>query len=136
MYNLSIVTLEKIVFEDEVLSLILPGTAGYMEILTNHAPIITSLRPGRVIVVTKNQERLIYAVSGGFFEFSNNRGSLLADAIEEASEIDYKRAEDAYKRARKRIDFPDETLDRERAYQALRRAENRMKISREFSGKL
>jgi F-type H+-transporting ATPase subunit epsilon len=133
MYQLSITTPEKVVFEDQVYSLIAPGTVGYLEILTDHAPIITSLQPGKLIVSDSNREKLIYAVSGGFLEVSGNKATLLADAVEVASQIDLKRAEAALERARQRIESRAREIDIPRAVAALRRAENRIKICGEYA---
>lgn len=82
MFHLSIATPETVIYDEEVFSVVVPGSLGYMEILTNHAAIISSLRDGSVTVVTKNHEKLSYTISGGFFEFSQNRASLLADSIQ------------------------------------------------------
>jgi F-type H+-transporting ATPase subunit epsilon len=133
MYLLSITTPEKVVFEDQVYSLIAPGTVGYLEILTDHAPIITSLQPGKLIVTDSNGEKLIYAVSGGFLEVSGNKATLLADAVEVASQIDLKRAEAALERARQRIESRAREIDIPRTVAALRRAENRIKIHGEYA---
>lgn len=81
MFHLTIATLEKVIYEAEVSSLIFPGALGYMEILTNHAPIITFLKAGKVTIKSPSQEILNYSVTGGLFEFSNNKASLLADMI-------------------------------------------------------
>lgn len=133
MYNLTIVTPEKFVFEDQVISLIAPGSSGYLEILTNHAAIITSLKPGTLTVVDKNKVRINYAVSGGILEMSHNKATLLADSIEQANEIDLKRSEESYNRALKALESPESEVDLPRAKRALKRAENRLKVYREFN---
>src|SRR5574341_97905 len=132
MYNLSIVTPEKVVFEDQIISLIAPGTVGYLEILTDHAPIITSLQPGKLTVTDKNKEKLVYAVTGGFLEVSRNQATLLADAIEPATEIDLERAQNALDRAKTRIESKPREIDIPRATAALKRAENRIIVYHEI----
>ncbi len=81
MFNLSILTPEAVFFEGEVVSLKVPGKEGYMEILAHHAPLIASLKKGTLALVTKNDERLTYQITGGFLEVAGNRAAVLADDI-------------------------------------------------------
>jgi F-type H+-transporting ATPase subunit epsilon len=133
MYKLSIVTPEKKFYKDEVNSLIAPGSLGYIGILTDHAPLITELVPGKLTVKdSKNQEK-IFAISGGFLEVLKNNVTILADSIESAEGIDFKRAEEALKRARERLESRDENIDVPRAEFALTRALNRIKIHKQIA---
>lgn len=136
MFALSVVTLEKIIFDNQVKSVIAPGEDGYLELLVNHAPIITALMPGKLTYVTPDGKRWIYAISGGFLEMSHNSASVLADAVELAEEIDIKRAEESLLRAQKQIELPSNETDLPRAKRAIKRAENRIKIYREFKAKV
>lgn len=128
MFRLFLATPERLVFDDDVLSVNAPGTVGYFEILTNHAPIISTLKPGKLVVKDKNQKKWVWALSGGYLEMSHNHATLLADAVELVSEIDLKRAETALAKAQKRIESKDPNIDIMRAKEALARAENRIKI--------
>jgi F-type H+-transporting ATPase subunit epsilon len=135
VYKLSILTNDKKIFEGEVQSLIAPGTIGYLEILTDHAAIITSLQPGKLTVTRANGEQTIYAVTGGALEMRQNQATLLADSLEAVAGIDFPRAKAAYDRALKRIESETSPIDLHRANQALLRAENRMKIYQEYHAK-
>ncbi|MCP4631817.1 MAG: ATP synthase F1 subunit epsilon [candidate division Zixibacteria bacterium] len=130
MFTLSIVTQEKVLFDQEVASVIAPGSEGYLGILTNHAPLITALVPGQLTVKDSNNNETYYAVSGGFLEVSGNVATILADTVEPTQEIDIKRAEEAIKRCRERLDHKD-GVDIPRALIAKRRAENRLKVYRD-----
>lgn len=132
MLSLTVLTPEKTVYEGEITSVIAPGTVGYFQILKNHAPIISALQPGKLTIALPDGKRMIYAVSGGAFQCEDNRAVLLSEAIEEASEIDPKRAKEAYDRAYKRLEYPADTVDKHRAYQALLRSKNRTQIFNDF----
>jgi len=71
MLKLKIVSPEKIVFKGDVESVTVPGTAGEFEILTDHAPIISSLESGKVTYVNKEGQQTIN-VSGGFVSVQKN----------------------------------------------------------------
>ena len=71
MLRLKIVSPEKVVFNGEVESVTVPGTAGEFEILVDHAPIISSLETGTVTYVT-SEGRLSLPVRGGFVSVQKN----------------------------------------------------------------
>lgn len=71
MLRLKIVSPEKIVFDGEVESVTVPGTAGEFEILVDHAPIISSLEVGTVSYVSQG-ERQSVEVKGGFVSVQKN----------------------------------------------------------------
>jgi F-type H+-transporting ATPase subunit epsilon len=78
--TLEILTPDSKVFEGEVNSVTVPGTAGAFEILNNHAPIISTLEDGKVVVRTgKTVERFV--IKGGVVEVINNKVTLLAEGV-------------------------------------------------------
>jgi F-type H+-transporting ATPase subunit epsilon len=129
MFRLSVVTTEKIIYEEDVVSIIAPGSVGYLGIMTSHAPIITSLRPGKLTVKDGSGNEINFAVSGGFLENSNNVCTVLADSAEFADKIDLERARGSLERARKRIRDAAGEIDVPRARAAYERAKNRLKIA-------
>jgi len=69
--KLEIITPEQIYFSGEVTSVTLPGTSGLFTVWENHAPLISSLKEGKIsYAVDKNVTEL--TVDGGFAEVSNN----------------------------------------------------------------
>jgi F-type H+-transporting ATPase subunit epsilon len=129
LFKLSVVTPEKPLIDQEARSIIAPGTEGYLGILTDHAPLITALIPGKLTVTDPSNSELFYAISGGFLEVSNNIVTILADAIEPIEKIDRTRAQAAEKRARERLASRTRTdIDVPRAEAALARALNRIRL--------
>jgi F-type H+-transporting ATPase subunit epsilon len=128
-YTLEVLTPEKTVLKAEIVSLVAPGTEGFLGVLANHAPLITGLEPGALTLTYPGNRREVYALSGGFLEVSNNRAIVLADAVEKPGEIDVARAEEAKKRARERLKAMDKEVDMDRAELALRKSISRLKLS-------
>ena len=79
--TLEILTPDKKVYEGEVSSVTVPGTSGSFDILNNHAPIISTLEDGKVIVrgSGKGEERFI--IKGGVVELSDNKIIVLAEGV-------------------------------------------------------
>ena len=128
MFHLSIVTPENVIYEGEVLSVIVPGEEGYLGVLADHAPLISTIKPGKVTIKDKSHKELFFSVSYGFFEVSANRATLLVDAVEDISRIDYERARSSMSRARKRLAEMSGAIDVIRAQRSLERARNRITI--------
>ena len=138
MFQLSIVTPGKVFYEEEITSLVVPGTEGYLGILSHHAPLITALKPGMIEFRDADDKVRITAVSGGFLEVSNNVATLLADAVEWADEIDVERAQASYDREKARLVSAgkgETEIDLPSVRAALERAANRLRIAKEHGGK-
>lgn len=93
-----IVSQDRIVFQDDVDMVILPGTAGEMGILPHHSPVLTTLKFG-VIHVKQGGEEFFFTVAGGVAEVQPDQVTVLADAAENVDEINIQRAEEARRRA-------------------------------------
>lgn len=131
MFKLTVVTPEKTVLERDARSIVAPGSEGYLGVLSNHAPLITALRPGILSVKDEKGEESFYSLSGGFLEVSANVATILADSIESADNIDVERAEESLKRARERLlHRADLQLDTERVQASIERARNRLNLAR------
>jgi len=131
MFQLSIVTPEKVFYEADVSSLIVPGSEGYLGVLTGHAPLITALIPGKIEFKDAQDQTHTVAVTSGFLEVSSNVATLLADAAEDFSEINIERAREAYNRAWEQLKAAGKVegaVDLKSARAALERAANRIRI--------
>lgn len=125
--SFEIVTAERVVHSDEVDIVVAPGTEGQLGILPNHAPLMTMLQSGE-IMIRKNGEESSMFVSGGFLEVMANKATVLADTAERAEEIDAARAEEAKRRAEQRLESRPAEMDSARAEAALRRSMSRLKV--------
>jgi len=123
---LEVVTPERKVFSQEIDSLVVPATEGYLGVLSDHAPLVTGIFPGVLTYKSEGEEKKM-AVSGGFLEVADNHAVLLADTAEKSDEINLDRAKRAKERAEKRLVERSETIDALRAEMALKRAIARIK---------
>ena len=81
MLQLKIVSPEKIEFDGEVESVLVPGTMGQFEILNDHAPIISTLEKGIVEYGIK-EGKVSLNILGGFVEVKKNEVSLCVEVSE------------------------------------------------------
>ncbi|PIR03388.1 MAG: ATP synthase F1 subunit epsilon [Candidatus Magasanikbacteria bacterium CG11_big_fil_rev_8_21_14_0_20_43_7] len=111
MITFKIVTPDGVTYEDEIEKVTIPTGAGEITVLENHAPLVSTLRPG-IIYVHKEKNVVELAVSTGILEIRpNSEVYLMADTSERAEEIDVGRAEDARKRAEELMKQQDDTAD-------------------------
>lgn len=125
--RLDIITAEHIIFSEDVNSVIAPGIEGSLGILPHHAPLMTMLQPGE-LVIRKGPEEIFFCVTGGFLEVRPDKIIVLADASESCEEIDIERAEAAKRRAEERLKTRPPGVDQARAEAALRRSIIRLKV--------
>ena len=79
--KLEILTPDKKVFEGEVRSVTVPGTMGSFEVLKDHAPVISTLEDGKVIIRTDKDEETIF-IKGGVIEVLDNNIMVLAEGTQ------------------------------------------------------
>ena len=86
--QVDIVTPEKKIFsENNVLSVNVPGIEGDLEILNNHIPIITFLKPGRINIEAEGSKKSFF-ISDGVLEFNSNVLTILVSEIFDTMAID------------------------------------------------
>jgi len=79
--KIEIVTPDKKVFEGEIKSVRVPGKKGSFQVLKDHAPIVSTLENGPVIMVDTAGKEIIYEIDGGVIEVKANKIILLADNV-------------------------------------------------------
>lgn len=78
--NLEILTPEKKLFNGEVYGIQMPGISGSFEVLENHAPLVSALKPGRLKVIKDKQNHLAnFDIQGGFVEVLGNKVTVLVE---------------------------------------------------------
>ncbi len=127
-FRLEVVTAERMVFSDDVNMIVAWGTEGQLGILPHHAPLMTMLRPGDLLIRKDNEEEYL-AISGGFLEVRPDKVVILADTCERAEEIDVTRAEAAKRRAEEMLKGRPPEVDAAAAEAALRRSLARLKVA-------
>jgi F-type H+-transporting ATPase subunit epsilon len=132
----AVVTQDRQLFEGEVDMVVAPGTEGIMGILPNHAPLLTTLAFGELIV-RHGEEEEIFTVAGGVMEVQPDAVVVLADSGEHVAEIDEERAEKSRLRAEELlVEGPPPDTDEYLAIQAaLRRSELRLSAVRKHRRK-
>jgi len=129
--RLDIVTIERQVFSEDVDMVVAPGTEGVLGILPHHAPLMTALKPGELVVKRRGAPDQAIAIGGGFMEVRPDKVTVLADSAERADEIDMARAEESRKRAEQLLKEKPADAEQFAAIEmALRRAEVRIKVAR------
>ena len=78
-FELTIISAERKVFDGEVENVLVPGMIGDFLVLSNHAPCISSIRPGFLEFSEGTSQKKRYFVSGGIIEVINNVVSVLVD---------------------------------------------------------
>jgi len=81
LFQLAILTPEQSVFEGEVEYVEAPGSEGYFGVLAHHAAMVTALGEGTLQVRYAGGKEERWPLKGGFFEVSDNKATVLADAI-------------------------------------------------------
>jgi F-type H+-transporting ATPase subunit epsilon len=87
-FHLEIVSPEKLVFSGEVEAVAVPGTEGEFTVLKDHANLISSMKPGIVVIDEAPSKKLRLFVPGGFAEVAPSGLTILADQAVPLAEVD------------------------------------------------
>ncbi|MBT8472700.1 MAG: F0F1 ATP synthase subunit epsilon [Marinicaulis sp.] len=118
--NFSLVSPERELMSAEVDQVDIPGAEGWMGILPNHAPLMTTLAPGMVRIVSGSDEKRIF-VRGGFAEISPAGLTLLAEEAMPAEELDAVKIAERIKHAEEDVADADTDDKKLAAQQSLDR---------------
>ena len=131
--HVELVTQERKVFEDEAVDQInVPGAEGEMGILPGHAPVLTTMTFGE-LVIKKGDAEERFAIYGGVVDIRPNKVVVLADLAESSFEIDAEKARAARDSARQMVEEGVPEEENRQAILELRRAELQLKLSNKMS---
>lgn len=128
MFDLEIVTPDRLFFSEKVERVIVRGLEGDLAVLKGRTPITTPLKIGQIRITQDGQER-IAAVVNGYISVLGDKTTIVTEAAEWPEEIDVNRAEEAKRRAEELIQKKNDEVDIIRAELALKRALNRLNTS-------
>ena len=126
--QLQIVSADRLLVNEQVDEVEIPGSEGYLGVLPGHTPLLATLQVGE-LWYRQGQEKHYLAIAFGFVEVQPDSVTILAQIAEPAQEIDLARAEAAKKRAEERLSKPTTDMDFERARIAMLKALVRLQVA-------
>lgn len=128
-----IVTQDRVLYEGDVDVVVAPGVEGEIGVLPHHAPLLTALDFG-ILRLRQAGEEEVFAIAGGVMEVRPDIVTVLADVGEHVEEIDVERAEQARRRAEQRLreEVPRGTDEYLAIEAALRRSKLRLKAAGKY----
>ncbi len=82
MFELFVATPDKVIFDAKARMLLAPGNMGIFEVLSRHAPMVSLLGRGKIVIMDQDKNKRAWMMTSGFFEVNNNKAILLADSLE------------------------------------------------------
>jgi ATP synthase F1 epsilon subunit len=125
--QISILTPERPFWNGQAEEIILPTETGEMGVLKNHAPIITGLDVGAMLIRTKEQWNS-FAIMGGFAVVKKNQITILANEAESAESINPDEAQNAYESAKKNLETAEGVKQKVEANFSFKRAKARFQV--------
>ena len=126
--QLQIVSADRLLVNEQVDEVQIPGSEGYLGVLPGHTPLLATLQVGE-LWYRIGQERHYLAVAFGFAEVLPDRVTVLAQIAEKPEDIDVPRAEAAKKRAEERLAKAPVDIDFERARIAMMKSLIRLQVA-------
>ncbi|HFL8794686.1 MAG TPA: F0F1 ATP synthase subunit epsilon [Candidatus Azosocius sp. HAIN] len=134
-FQLNIVTAEKNIFSGLSQKLFVPGQLGELEILFNHAPLLTSLLPGLVLFVNDSGIKDGIVIYGGMLEVQPKIATILANSALRSSQLDESAALEAKKNSEENLVKSNNKIDYNRARMELAIAVAQLRLIRQLKQK-
>lgn len=127
-FKLEVVTPNRRFLDQDIEMLVVRTVDGDIAVLADHIPLVTPLSTGILKLNYPDGTHKMATVCGGYMEVTKEKTTIVTDSAEWPHEIDKQRAEQAKKRAEERLKKQEEGTDIARAELALKRALNRLSI--------
>ena len=132
-FHLKIIAYDKIFYDDEAVSIVLPAVDGEIQIMANHEEYVIALKEGEVRIMTSDGKMIPAVCGSGFVEVSSdNQVEVLVDTIERPEEIDVRRAREAKERVEERMRQHQSKMEYHRNAASLARAMSRLKEANKY----
>lgn len=132
-FHLKIIAYDKIFYDDEAVSIVLPAVDGEIQIMANHEEYVIALKEGEVRIMTSDRKMIPAVCGSGFVEVnSDNQVEVLVDTIERPEEIDVRRAREAKERVEERMRQHQSKMEYHRNAASLARAIARLKEANKY----
>lgn len=122
-FNFELVSPEKLVLSENALQVVVPGSEGYFTVMANHAPLMSTVKPGVVEVTLENGDAKRIFVRGGFADVSPNGFTLLAEQADDLADFDLAELDQQITNAREDVNDADDDAKKQRAQHALNQLE-------------
>lgn len=129
---LEIVTAERVVYKGDASMVIIPGSAGDLGILPNHAPLLTTLKVGELRIKHEDAKEESIFIAGGFAEVLPGKITILADTAQRSVELDEKEANAAQQRAKELMANATTKEDIAKAEEILRETTVKLQLVRKY----
>ncbi|HET7411495.1 MAG TPA: F0F1 ATP synthase subunit epsilon [Pararhizobium sp.] len=128
-FKFELVSPERLLVSEEVSQVLIPGAEGEMTVMPDHAPVMTTVRPGIVTITTATGAVESYVVFGGFADVLPTGCTLLAESavhVDEANREDIRARIESAREAMQKVETEKERADLAEYLHQLTTLENTM----------
>lgn len=118
-FPFELVSPERQLVSGEAADVTIPGTEGYFQVLANHAPLMSTIKPGVVEVTMADGGKARYVIFGGFADVSPSGCTILAESAVNVDDLDKDEIEQRIQNAREDVSDAGNDQDRARAQEYL-----------------
>jgi F-type H+-transporting ATPase subunit epsilon len=127
-FHLDIVSAEESLYSGRAQSLFVMGEMGELGIYHGHTPLLTSLQPGQLRIIDKNDHESVLYVASGIVEVQPQTVTVLADTAAKAEDLDEAAAQEAKKRAEKALSDKQSEFEYSQALRELAQATAQLRV--------